>query len=203
MSRYVYTNQVGIGNYGGLASAWGFGDGKEKGRKRKHPPKGKKRGHHKGTRKGPPGQRRRQEVKPKFRDLPKEKKLHRLEKRIEKRTEAGKTPIPPKMAERIATLPPEAQEALRARFPFFRPSVDVAPPLVDVAPPPAEVPPTAPGALPMAPVVGMPMPMMPMMRGQPRPTFVPRGPVKPPVITPQQARMGTLAAALAASMLFF
>ena len=55
---------------------------------------------------------------------------------------------------------------------------------------------------PMQPFPGMPRPGMPRPGMPMAPTRLPAPPAKP-IITPQQARLGTIAAALGAGLLFF
>ena len=236
MSRYIYTNQVGIGNYGGLAAAWGFGDGKNKAKKHKFKKQHKKQHREEHKRKKQREHQKHREEKQRehkkkqrehekhyeekrrergkhheekqreYRSEGSGKKLDKLVEKINQRAAEGK-PIPPGMAERISMLPPEAQEALHSRVPFLQTSEEPLPYADDeIAPATTDTVTTAPGtpgALPAPPIVGMRYPGMPMMRRGPMPTFRPRGPVKPPVITPQQARIGTVAAALASAMLLF
>jgi len=217
MSRYIRAANAGVGNYGGLAHAWGFGNGgggwrRRFGRGRAHVGKGpKKPSWVKGPKKwGKKAQEAAAKLKAKrARELVKQGEWERRKaekeegrkSREERRKEAKERRQEERRQEEERQELREDIEDIRARK-ATRQAIQQAQQDIIRTQFPGAVVPGAPLPLVMRAPIRRPM-MMQMPRAAPGPVFKPRGPVKAPIITPQQARLGTLAAALASAMLLF
>jgi len=215
MSRYIRTANLGFGNYGGLARTWGFGDDERRGprarggalsriaskikedaieidektrekiaaRMRKE---AAKRALIEKRKREKQGEREEKEDKEERARLKRQAKRELREEIEEKRKAAEVESLRDEIAAKKVRQ--RAEEAMRAKM-----ALSLGVPITTL--------PMVRGPVPMAygPRPMMPGAMMPRPGAMPQP----RRPARAPTITPQQARLGTLAAALASAMLLF
>jgi len=208
MSRYIYTSNVGVGNYGGLNRRWGFGDNDEA--KAKPRPMAKKVGGPLAKLAKKMAKKRKEEAK-KQREAVKHaererRKREKEEERHEKEEQFERSKIERQIKRELEFEIDEKKRGLdKERLKREIASKKMQIELQKLGPPGVIIPPGMQVAPVAMPPVQMPRGPLPMMAARPHQMVLPqaRGPVRPAAITPQQARLGTLAAALASAMLLF